>query len=248
MRRLFQLLIAGLLPFAFGAAAPRADGRCTIHTFEGSTFTVCRFDTRSDELRLVLADTQNMPLRSFQRLSTQLRTDRTRVLFAMNAGMFDNAGRPIGLLVVHGSQAHALNTRDDDGNFYLKPNGVFSLEDGAVRVETTEAFAARRATPDFATQSGPMLVIDGALHSRFSADGPSKNIRNGVGIGDAHTALFAISNEPVSFGRFARLFRDELSCANALYFDGTISSAWIPSFKRKDHPAPLGPMVVVLEK
>jgi uncharacterized protein YigE (DUF2233 family) len=93
-----------------------------------------------------------------------------------------------------------------------------------------------------------MLLIGGAVHRAITPDGPSKNIRNGVGILDAHRAVFVISNEPVSFGRFARFFRDELGCRDALFLDGTISSAWIPQLRRMDYTAPLGPMLVVLER
>jgi uncharacterized protein YigE (DUF2233 family) len=167
----------------------------------------------------------------------------------MNAGMYGTDGRPIGLYVERGQVKHVLNTRDASGNFYLKPNGVFSLDaDGTVRIETADEFAARGGSSEYATQSGPMLLNGGAVHPRISPDGPSKNIRNGVGVRDAHDAVFVISNEPVSFGRFARFFRDELKCRDALFFDGTISSAWIPSLGRQDHTAPLGPMLVVLER
>ena len=35
--------------------------------------------------------------------------------------------------------------------------------------------------------------------------------------------VFAISETPVNFHTFARLFRDRIGCRNALYLDGTIS-------------------------
>lgn len=70
-------------------------------------------------------------------------------------------------------------------------------------------------------------------------------IRNGVGVSDSHTAWFAIAEEGVSFGRFARLFRDELGCDNALFLDGSVSSLWHPARSRQDEVAPLGPMIVV---
>jgi uncharacterized protein YigE (DUF2233 family) len=247
MRRPLLAFLLTLLPAV--SLASGSSGACTLHVFEGSSFVACRFDSRKDELRLVLTDPRGVPLRSLSRLSTTLGQDRTRVRFAMNAGMYGTDGRPIGLYVERGRTMHALNTRDAGGNFYLKPNGVFSLDaDGTMRIETTEAFAARGGSPVFATQSGPMLLIDGKVHPQISPDGPSKNIRNGVGVTGTYEAVFVISNEPVSFGRFARLFRDKLNCRDALFFDGTISSAWIPEMKRLDHGAALGPMVVVLAR
>ena len=43
----------------------------------------------------------------------------------MNAGMFGEDLKPIGLYVEDGVQAKRLNRRDGYGNFHLKPNGVF---------------------------------------------------------------------------------------------------------------------------
>ena len=86
------------------------------------------------------------------------------VAFAMNAGMFDDAGAPIGLLVEDGREVRAINRRKGGGNFHLMPNGVFLVRrNGRAEVVTTARF---RPAPDiaFATQSGPMLVIDGKLH------------------------------------------------------------------------------------
>jgi uncharacterized protein YigE (DUF2233 family) len=167
----------------------------------------------------------------------------------MNAGMYDDRGAPIGVLVARGAALHPLDTGDGSGNFYLQPNGVFSVDrDGAVHVEPTRAYAARHAESVWATQSGPMLVIDGALHPAIADDGPSRKVRNGVGARDAHTALFVISDTPVSFGRLARLFRDELRCHDALFLDGVVSNAWIPSAERRDSGHELGPMVVVLDR
>jgi uncharacterized protein YigE (DUF2233 family) len=230
-------------------ALPCAAAACEQRTFEGSTFTVCTYDAHRDELRLVWTGAGGKALRGFERLATELGADRDRVLFAMNAGMFEEDGKPLGLYVESGTVRRPLNTRTGGGNFYLKPNGVFLVRrDGKVAVETSDAVTGEPAPPLTATQSGPMLVIDSGFNPNITADGPSRNIRNGVGVRDAHTAFFVISDEPVSFGRLARLFRDELRCPNALYFDGAISSAWIPSAQRMDVDKPLGPMIVALSR
>jgi uncharacterized protein YigE (DUF2233 family) len=39
--------------------------------------------------------------------------------------------------------------------------------------------------------------------------------------------VFAVSEAPVNFHTFARLFKEELGCRNALYLDGTISQFYV---------------------
>jgi uncharacterized protein YigE (DUF2233 family) len=168
----------------------------------------------------------------------------------MNAGMYDEEGRPIGLYVEQGRRLRGVNLRGGPGNFHMKPNGVFAVdEEGRVSILTSDAYARRApAGVMWATQSGPMLVIGGRLHPRISPDGESRLIRNGVGVADAQTAFFVVSDDPVSFGRFARLFRDVLGCPDALFLDGSVSSLWDPAAGRKDAHAEIGPMALVLRR
>lgn len=221
---------------------------CEQIRFEGTQFTACRYEPRRHALELMLGDERG-PFRNFAELEQHL-GDRTASLrFAMNAGMFDEAGAPIGLYVEDGRQRRALNRRAGGGNFHLAPNGVFLVEpNGKPQVLTSDAYARRKAAPRWATQSGPMLVIDGALHPAFQPNGTSLYIRNGVGVDDAGTAWFALSEEPVSFGRFARFFRDRLGTPNALYLDGSVSSLWDRPAGRQDAFPALGPMVAVFER
>jgi uncharacterized protein YigE (DUF2233 family) len=163
--------------------------------------------------------------------------------------MYNDAGAPIGLYVSDGEQQHAISLTDGPGNFHLKPNGVFwQGQDGALHIEPSDVYARELREPRWATQSGPMLLIDGEMHPRFAEDGASRFVRNGVGVRDAHTAYFVISSGMVSFGRFARFFRDDLHSRDALFFDGTVSSLWAPSIGRDDDNHELGPMVVVLDR
>ncbi|HEX3675632.1 MAG TPA: phosphodiester glycosidase family protein [Rhizomicrobium sp.] len=226
-----------------------ADPACEARTFEGDGFTVCAFDSRTETLRLAWTDSRGIALRSFDRLAKNLGSLTGNVRFAMNAGMFDSAGTPIGLYVENGILRRHLNTDTGSGNFYMKPNGVFWLDaDGTVHVEPTGKFPFRSTTPDWATQSGPMLVIDNAFNPQIAADGSSRYIRNAVGVRDAYHAVFVISDAPVSFGRLVRFLRDGLHCPDALYLDGAVSSLWNPSSGRQDEKSRLGPMVVVSNK
>ena len=234
---------------AFDRAAFTGTPACEARTFEGSAFTVCKFDATKDELQLAWRGPNGQPLRSFAALERSLGPKRSSVRFAMNAGMYDEAGAPIGLYVEDRAERKALNLREGSGNFHLLPNGVFALDSkGRVSVTSGKRFKKQVPSPRWATQSGPMLVIDGKLHPKFDANGQSQLVRNGVGVRDPRTALFVISEEGVSFGRFARLFRDELGCANALYLDGSVSSLWDPGAGRQDRYSELGPMVVVFAR
>lgn len=216
-------------------------------TFEGSAFTVCRYDAAQDSFRLMVTGADGAALRSLDKLAAALGPEAKTVLFAMNAGMFDADGLPIGLYVENGVQKHPLNQSDGSGNFYMKPNGVFSVQaDGTAAIETADVFAQRIDMPAWATQSGPMLVIGGKLHPGIAPDGASHYIRNAVGIGKDVGTVFVISDEPVSFGKLARFLRDGLGCRDALYFDGDVPSLWAPSLNRRDVRKPLGPMLVVV--
>ena len=244
---LLLLLAACKRPEPAPAAGDRAGlGACRSLMFEGDRFTVCR----AGEARLELwtSERTGPPLRSFVALEQVLRERAGDVLFAMNAGMFDDAGKPIGLAVSEGWEAMPINRRTDGGgNFHMQPNGVFLVrKDGRAEVVTTSAF---KPADDIrlATQSGPMLVVDGRLNPRFDADGRSRYVRNGVGVDEAGEPVFAISDAPVSFGKFARLFRDELGCRDALYLDGSVSSLWDPAANRMDSFAPIGPMLVAFK-
>src|SRR5437764_12417933 len=146
----------------------------------------------------------------------------------MNAGMYDTSLKPVGLYVEDGHEVTRLNRRSGPGNFHMKPNGVFFTAGESAGVLETEAYMRARPPAELATQSGPMLVIDGSIHPKFSPDGTSLKRRNGAGIVDEHTAVFAISDTPVNFHSFARLFRDALHSRNALLFDGTVSSLYSP--------------------
>ena len=236
------ILAAGLFFAAYEAASP-----CAQHSFDGDGFTVCPYRA-GDDIKLVWADEQGAALRSFERLAASGAVDATRVRFAMNAGMFDVAGAPIGLFVANGQKEHPLNRQAGSGNFYMQPNGVFFVDaEGRGRILPTVDFAAAMPSSLWATQSGPMLVASGTINAAFSHDGPSRNIRNGVGICGGGT-LFVISDAAVSFGKFARFFRDALGCNDALYLDGAVSSLWVPITGRRDDAYALGPIVVVSER
>lgn len=213
--------------------------------FEGSQFTVC--EAGDGKIELIAASAKERPIRRLADVEASLGGRAARVAFAMNAGMYDLDGRPIGLAIAEGKQKHPINRRKGGGNFHLMPNGVFQVRsDGSAQIVTSDKWTD---SPDvrLATQSGPMLVINGKVHPAFDPDGSSRFIRNGVGIAASGRPVFVISDDAVSLGKFARFFRDQLKSRNALFLDGAVSALWDPANGRRDLTKPLGPMVVVFK-
>lgn len=212
-------------------------------TFEADRFTVCRADPAKHEFRLFLNAPDGAKYGQLSAIPPE------RLLFATNAGMYAPSYEPVGLFIENKITKHKLSTRTSGfGNFHLNPNGVFWIRNGQAAVATTADFARRKIAADLATQSGPMLVIGGKLHPRFDADGPSRNVRNGIGVTAAGEVAVAISEQPVSFGKFARLFRDGLQCPNALYFDGNVSRLRTAGELIPELGPKLGPILGVYER
>jgi uncharacterized protein YigE (DUF2233 family) len=228
--------------------APAAKAGCVAQTVAGADYTVCRFNPAVSRVETYSLDALGKPFGNFTALREQLLTEGKQLVFAMNAGMFGEDLKPIGLFVQNGKVQRRVNRRSGSGNFHLKPNGVFYLKNGRPYVQDTDSYLRSGVKPDFATQSGPMLVIDGQIHPKFSADGPSEKIRNGVGVGDDGYLYFVKSESAVNFHAFATLFRDTLLCKNALFFDGSISSLYSTELGRNDGFIPIGPMVGIYEK
>ncbi|TPW31826.1 hypothetical protein FJU08_07030 [Martelella alba] len=231
------MLLVGVTP---------AKAACDNERYNGLDYIVCTFDPASDDIRLFSLDAGGMPYRSFNNVEKVLSSQGFELAFAMNGGMFDDDGKPIGLYVENGVQSKPASTRKGYGNFHLLPNGVFALGGGKAVVEETRAYLASGFKADFATQSGPMLVIDGKLHPRFLPDSDSFKRRNGVGVNADGKLVFVISRQAVRFYDFALVFRDDLGCDNALFLDGTISSLYAPELGRNDRLFPLGPIIGVV--
>ncbi|MGX5848972.1 phosphodiester glycosidase family protein [Mesorhizobium sp. PL10] len=209
-------------PLVIGGDLPAP---CRNVAFEAVTYVVCEIDLRADSIGVFHAAADGKPFGSLEAFDKAMAGEGRPVLLSMNGGMYHEDLSPVGLLIESGIEKSPLNLAGAEGNFFLKPNGIFLLgKDGKAAVMESSAYAAARPDVAFATQSGPMLVIDGALHPRFETNGSSRYIRNGVGVRDENTVVLAISRSDVSFGSFARLFRDALGCRNALFLDGAVSA------------------------
>jgi uncharacterized protein YigE (DUF2233 family) len=241
--RLLAVVLAWLV---VEPAVPQSSNPCAPMRFEDAAYVVCTFDARRDDIQLFWKGVDDHVYGGFSRLAGALAARGRSLRFAMNAGMFEDNLSPVGLYIEDGRQRHRADLREGASNFHLRPNGVFYVGDGAAGVAETARFLADGPKARFATQSGPMLVLDGRIHPRISPSGASEKIRNGVGVRDGAIVSFAISEEPVTFYAFAKLFRDRLNCPNALFLDGTISSLYAPELDRRDDPPrAIGPIIAV---
>jgi uncharacterized protein YigE (DUF2233 family) len=136
-----------------------------------------------------------------------------------------------------------VNVDKGEGNFFLKPNGVFLVTAGGAHVVESSQVGRIREKVDLATQSGPLLVLHGKLHPAFKPNSENRLFRNGVGVHSPRKVVFVNSEEPVNFDEFARLFRDQLDCPNALFLDGTVSSLHAQGLNRSDFRIDLGPII-----
>ena len=220
---------------------------CQAIVHAGQPFTVCSFNASAD-IRLHHKHSDGEIIGQFDRLAEEIAADGGTLVFAMNAGMYHKDRSPVGLYIENGEEVRSIVTREGPGNFGMLPNGVFSIDtNGKVHVTESLAFNALETDWHSATQSGPMLVIDGALHPKFNPDGTSRKRRNGVGISaDGATLHFVISDSFVTFHEFGTLFRDVLGTPNALYLDGTVSRIYAPEIGRDEDGLDMGPIVSVV--
>ena len=225
------------------------DSATCVNQSEPFAFSICT--TSADKLQLFWQDEQKKPLLTFDKVIHQLTT--AKLEFAMNAGMYDDEFAPIGYTVIQGREIHSLNTNEGGGNFHLLPNGVLWWDkSGRASVDESRALGEKlknqQIKPWFATQSGPMLVINNQIHPKFNPKSTSKKPRNGAGVCSDGTIKLVISDEPVTFYDFASLFKDKLDCPNALFLDGGVASAlYSPELERHDQQD-MGVMIGAVSK
>lgn len=240
-----------LLGFTMSACQPAEsilgleDAKTFCQTKESPfTYSVCSIDAQTlagedYALQLFWQDANKEPLLTFDNLLHHLPASQS-LIFAVNAGMYNERYAPIGYTVIDGQEIKSLNLKEGGGNFHLLPNGVMWWDkSGKVQITESQVMSEQikngMVTPYFATQSGPMLVIDGRIHPKFNPDSTSLKIRNGAGVCSDGQIQFVNSEEPVTFYDFAALFKDDLNCPNALFLDGGIASAlYAPEIDKQD--------------
>lgn len=229
------------------AAGPSA---CKQVTFEDIPLTHCIADPAQHRITMANLGADKQPFGSLAAFAASV--DPATIAFAVNGGMYGDDLKPIGYYVENGERMAELNRGDGTGNFYMKPNGVFFGSGGKWQVLGSNTFFNTVGDrPEFGTQSGPLLLVDGKLHPEIQDNGPSRAIRNGVGVDAKGRAHFVISGAPISFGQLARYFRDDVKVAQALYLDGGVSSLWDPATGRQGgrmDGGRVGPIIVVTKR
>lgn len=229
------------------SAAPSAATPATVYRYvrhaaaHWITFTL---DIKTIDLTLV-GQAPNDPS-TFTTLTPFLATQNRELIMATNAGMFHASRIPVGLHIQRGKEFAPLATGDGEGNFYLKPNGVFWIDTSGAHVAPTESYSPR-GNIQLATQSGPLLVNQSQIHAAFNASSTSLRTRSGIGVTDKGHVVLALSEDRVTFYAMATLFRDILACPNAVYLDGEISAVLAPGLPTPE-PRDYGGLLVATKK
>ena len=217
---------------------------CRRENVANRPFIICQVDATKTTLSVRWQDESGTPFGSLSAMKREADARGEHVIFAMNGGMYHQDLSPVGYFVENRKRLKKANTRPGPGNFHLLPNGIFYVDGKSVGVMETRAFLQRNRRPQFATQSGPMLIINGRLHPKFRHNSQSRKIRNGVGVkAGGRIAYFVLSEEPVTFYTFAKVFERHLKTPNALFLDGSISQLISTSVDRR-RPWPVGPIIV----
>jgi uncharacterized protein YigE (DUF2233 family) len=186
----------------------------------------------SSEIRMYWKDDKGNILGSLNNVKTFVEQQGYQLLYACNGGMYMQNQAPLGYYIEQGKTLQKINTKSGNGNFYLKPKGVFYVDNKNIpSIKSIETVAGRgllqKQSIKYLTQSGPMLVHNNTINPLFTQGSSNINVRNGVGILQNGNAYFAMSTYPVNFYDFAKHFKDK-GCAEALYFDGFVSRSFCP--------------------
>jgi len=218
-----------LASLAFPAHEALALESRLVHADEGD-YRLVSLDLAQDALDLFWRDADGNPYASIEVLRQAGAAQAKTLRFATNAGIYDREYRPLGLTIAGGKTLRSINNAHGSGragNFGMQPNGIFYVDrDGNAGVVQTAKWHDRGIDARVATQSGPMLLIDGRINSEFLENSDSRKWRSGVCAPSGDKVVFAVSQMPVTFHAFARLMRDRAGCRDALYLDGTLSQIY----------------------
>ena len=201
-------------------------------------------DPQTQDIRFYWKDDKGELFRSIGRLKQNLEQQQRQLIFAMNGGMYLTDNTPLGLFIENGKEIKELNRRTGGGNFYMEPNGVLYITQAKKAVICATSVYKNNGDIVFATQSGPMLLINGNYHPSFKKGSANLHIRNGAGILPDGRIVFAISKVPMNFYDFATWFKEQ-GCVNALYLDGFVSRAYIPTQKWEQTDGDFGVIIGV---
>ena len=210
-------------------------------------FVTYIINPKKENIKLYWKDDKQQNFRSIEKLKVWLEKKKQKLEFAMNAGMYKLDNSAQGLFIENKKIQSPLDTLSGNGNFYMKPNGVFYITTDNLPVVCNTTDFAYNGKIKYATQSGPMLIIDGEIHHSFIKGSTNLNIRNGVGILPNNEIVFVMSKKEINFYDFADYFK-KLGCENALYLDGFVSRTYLPKEKWIQTDGNFGVIIGVLSK
>ena len=150
-----------------------ASAACAPKDFDGAKFTVCTFDPRHDNIRLFFTGTDGKPYGSLSALACGAKGEGRKAYVRDERWHVqqDQSRRPLCRgqpQAARGRHARRCN------EFHMKPNGVFWIGDGVAGVTETSRYLANTPPARYATQSGPMLIVDGKIHPKIRPNGTSR--------------------------------------------------------------------------
>ncbi|WP_336689070.1 MULTISPECIES: phosphodiester glycosidase family protein [unclassified Chryseobacterium] len=207
-------------------------------------FVIFKVNPKIQNVAFYWKDDNGTILKSIAHLKNKTEQENKELIFAMNGGMFEPNNFPKGLYIENFKILNKTDTLSCKGNFYLHPNGIFYLtKNNDAEIVETKAFR-NNSEIKYATQSGPILLIDGKINPIFKKDSKNLNIRNGVGILKDGNIVFIMSKKEVNFYNFASVFK-ESGCVKALYLDGFVSRTYCPEQKWTQEDGNFGVMIGV---
>ncbi|WP_294232579.1 phosphodiester glycosidase family protein [uncultured Chryseobacterium sp.] len=212
----------------------------------GNDFVIFEVDPKIEKVSFYWKDTDGKILKSISRLKHKTERKSEKLKFAMNGGMFSINNIPKGLYIENFKTLNKLDTLNGKGNFYLPPNGVFYLmENNKAQITESNAFRVN-SNIKYATQSGPVLLVNKEINPIFQKYSKNTNIRNGVGILKNGNIIFIMSKSEINFYNFASVFKN-IGCEKALYLDGFVSRTYCPEKKWIQEDGDFGVMIGVTE-
>lgn len=217
------------------------------HTNSATKYLTYTVSPKTETLKMFYKDKNGKLYYNFKNLKKSLKKEGKKLIFAANGGMYQVDRKPVGLYIENGKTIKKVNRRKNaKGNFYLQPNGIFYLTKNKKAVVCTTDEFKKSQDITYATQSGPMLLIDGKIHSKFNKTSKSVHIRNGVGILPNGEVIFVMSKEKVNLYNFAAFFKSK-GCKNALYLDGFVSKTYLPEKNWRQETGKFGVIIGVVE-
>lgn len=191
--------------------------------------------TRAEKINLHWKDNTGKAYQYFANLNAQ-----KPFKALINAGIYSSDNTPAGLYIENFNVKKRLNNRQGKGNFHLQPNGVFFIDkNNQASILSTADFLKKygdlalgeNTLIRLATQSGPMLLIDGKINPILKANSETRYARTGVCLNQQQEVILFATDDGVlpansnlyDFAQAAKQF----GCIDALYLDGKISKLYV---------------------